>query len=148
MEKNKGGRPRYVVDYEKLQPLCEIQCTGEECANILKTSYETLNLRLKEDYAAKLAEDPDFDGVEFADGFQDYFKKHSATGKASLRRMQFKGANNGNTTMLVWLGKQHLGQSDKNEIKAQVNDYGNLEGDALDRKIVEMQQKLDKSRED
>jgi len=29
-----------------------------------------------------------------------------------------------------------------------INDYSDLEGDALDRKIVEMQQKLDKSRED
>lgn len=117
MEKNKGGRPRYIVDYEKLQPLCEIQCTGEECANILKTSYETLNLRLHEDYAAKLVEDPDYDEIDFADGFQDYFKKHSSTGKASLRRMQFKAAQSGNNTMLIWLGKQHLDQRDNRDMR-------------------------------
>ena len=118
MDKNKGGRPRYVIDYEKLQPLCEIQCTGEECANILHTSYETLNLRLHEDYAAKMADEPDYDGTEYADGFQHYFKKHSASGKASLRRMQFKGAQSGNNTMLIWLGKQYLGQRDSREPEA------------------------------
>lgn len=30
----------------------------------------------------------------------------------SLRRRQFKAADEGNATLLVWLGKQHLGQRD------------------------------------
>ena len=33
----------------------------------------------------------------------------------SLRRMQFEKAQTGNTTMLIWLGKQMLGQKDKIE---------------------------------
>jgi hypothetical protein len=37
-------------------------------------------------------------------------------GKVSLRRKQWELANKGNTTMLVWLGKQWLGQADKQEI--------------------------------
>lgn len=41
-----------------------------------------------------------------------------------------------------------LGLTDKKEIKAEVNDYANLEGDELNRKIAEMQQKLAKSQED
>ena len=37
-------------------------------------------------------------------------------GKASLRRMQYGAANKGNVTMQIWLGKQYLGQNDKQEI--------------------------------
>ena len=43
-------------------------------------------------------------------GFSDTFKKVSAVGKMSLRRAQYKAAIDGNTTMMVWLGKQWLGQ--------------------------------------
>lgn len=33
--------------------------------------------------------------------------------RASLKRAQYEAAvKKGNTTMLIWLGKQHLGQSD------------------------------------
>jgi hypothetical protein len=30
--------------------------------------------------------------------------------------MQFKAAEAGNPTMLIWLGKQYLGQSDKQDL--------------------------------
>jgi hypothetical protein len=43
-------------------------------------------------------------------GFADAYKKFSATGKTSLRRSQFNVALQGNPTMLIWLGKQYLGQ--------------------------------------
>ena len=46
-------------------------------------------------------------------GFADAYKKFSATGKTSLRRHQFDLAKKGNAAMLIWLGKQYLGQSDK-----------------------------------
>jgi hypothetical protein len=35
----------------------------------------------------------------------------------SLRRLQAKKAAEGNVTMLIWLGKQYLGQSDRQEQK-------------------------------
>ena len=35
--------------------------------------------------------------------------------------MQWDSAKKGNTTMLVWLGKQYLKQSDKQEVEATVN---------------------------
>lgn len=38
------------------------------------------------------------------------------SGKASLRRMQFKTAESGNATMQIWLGKQYLGQKDKQDV--------------------------------
>ena len=89
------------LDYKTLDNLCAIQCTGEECAAILNIDYDTLNAALKRD------------GNK---GFSEYFKLKGAKGKVSLRRKQFQTAEKGNVTMLIWLGKQYLGQSDKQEV--------------------------------
>jgi hypothetical protein len=102
-KKNKGGRPVKEIDYAQLQELCRLQCTGEECACVLGMRYETLNARLKADGHG---------------GFLEYNKSNLGYGKASLRRLQWKAANSGNTSMLIWLGKQYLGQSDKMETEA------------------------------
>jgi len=95
--KNKGGRPRAEINWEMLEKLCAIQCTGEECASVLGISYDALVAAIKRK------------GYE---SFPDYFKRYSASGKASLRRQQFRVAEKGNATMLIWLGKQYLGQRD------------------------------------
>lgn len=41
-------------------------------------------------------------------------------GKMSLRRLQWKSAQAGDRTMLVWLGKQYLGQTDKQNVSQEV----------------------------
>jgi len=92
-----GGAPTKPIDYKQLDTLCAIHCTGEECAAILRCSYEHLNNTLKKDGHG---------------GFLDYFKEKSSNGKASLRRRQYKLAEDGNATMLIWLGKQWLGQKE------------------------------------
>lgn len=43
--------------------------------------------------------------------FKEVFKDKRQGGKASLRRTQWKQAEN-NPTMAIWLGKQYLGQKD------------------------------------
>lgn len=85
------------IDFDVVDSLCNIQCTGEEIASVLGVDYDTLNARIKEKY-----------GILFS----DYFELKRGAGKASLRRMQWKAAEAGNNTMLVWLGKQYLGQRD------------------------------------
>lgn len=91
-------------DWQKIKGLCQILCTGEEIADILEVSYDTLQRRVTETH-----------GISFA----DFYKKMSANGKASLRRKQYKKAvEDGNTTMLIWLGKQYLGQKDQQEISS------------------------------
>lgn len=97
-DKNLGGRPRFVINYVTLKELCELHCTGEETASVLGCDYDTLNANL-----ARNGEG----------GYSEYFKRNSAEGRVSLRRRQFKSAVEGNVTMLIWLGKQHLGQQDK-----------------------------------
>jgi hypothetical protein len=47
---------------------------------------------------------------------QQYLDEGRARGTTSIRRQQFKKAMDGDTTMLIWLGKQKLGQTDKRHI--------------------------------
>lgn len=49
--------------------------------------------------------------------FGPLIKEERESGRASIRAKQFKLAMAGDKTMLVWLGKQLLGQKDKNEIQ-------------------------------
>ena len=101
------ARPKIEIDFDMVQKLCAIQCTGQQIADVLDLSYDTLERRVKEVYRIS---------------FADYIKKHSANGKMSLRRKQHEVAMSGNTTMLVWLGKQYLGQTDKQAVDNRSSD--------------------------
>lgn len=89
-----AGRPKKKIDYQTVEKLANIQCTQEEISNFLGISTRTLQ------------KDKEFLRI---------YKKGLENGKMSLRRMQFKKANDGNVSMLIWLGKQYLGQTDKVE---------------------------------
>ena len=94
------ARPTKNIDWEQVEMMCSIHCTGEEQASILGIDYDTLNKGCKRE-----------NGVSFT----EYFKQKSAGGKMSLRRKQYTTAMEGNTTMLVWLGKNWLDQKDQPE---------------------------------
>jgi len=94
------GRPLFDVNWDQVDELCAIQCTGEEIAGVLGCDYDTLATACKRE--KHLA-------------FSDYFKQKASNGKMSLRRTQYTTAMEGNPTMLVWLGKNWLGQTDKLE---------------------------------
>ena len=96
----KRGPPATKLDWEQVNAMCRILCTGEEISSILSIDYDTLNAACKRDHKM---------------GFSDHYKKHSSGGKMSLRRAQMKNALEGNPTLQIWLGKQHLGQTDKVE---------------------------------
>lgn len=96
-------KPMTEKEFEQLINMIRIQCTRDEICGILNMSETTLNRRIKEQ------------GIEGVDNFEALYKKHQDEGKASLRRSQWKAAQDGNPTMLVWLGKQVLGQKDKQE---------------------------------
>lgn len=101
MKKKTTGRPRLEVDLDLASRLASIMCTGQEIADVLQVSYDTVERRVRE---------------TFEMSFADWLKRHQAVGKSSLRRMQWKTAENGNVTMQIWLGKQYLGQVEKQEI--------------------------------
>lgn len=91
MDKNKGGRPKLKIDYSLVEKLASIQCTQEEISDILEISVRTL-LRDKK--------------------FCHIYKKGLGTGKMSLRRKQWTAIENGSVPMMIFMGKQILGQSD------------------------------------
>jgi len=97
------GRPLIKIDWKKVKKLCSIQCTGEEIASVLEISYDTLQRALEREKKTTFAE---------------YFKKNSGGGRASLRRRQFEAALAGNPALMIWLGKQYLGQEDKMDVNA------------------------------
>jgi len=98
---NKGGRPKKEIDLDALDKLCAIQCTGEEISSFFDIDYDTLNRICKD---------------EFNLSFSEYFAQKKGKGKIALRRAQYQSAINGNTSMLIWLGKNWLSQSDKQEV--------------------------------
>lgn len=101
------ARPRKEIDFEHLEKLCNIFCTKDEICDFFGIDEKTLTARVKE---------------KFGVGFSDYYKKAANNGKISLRREQFKLALKGNATMLIWLGKNILKQSDKVEMLQPVQD--------------------------
>ncbi len=96
----KSGRPQFPIDWETVDGMCAIQCTGMEIAGVLGCSYNTLVRAIKREKELT---------------FEDYFAQKSVEGKVSLRRKQYDTALEGNTTMLIWHGKQWLGQTDRIE---------------------------------
>jgi len=98
------SRPLIEIDWDQVDRMCEYHCTGEEQAGILGIDYDTLNTACKRERGCS---------------FSDYFKQKASGGKMSLRRRQFTAAMDGNSTMLVWLGKNWLGQADQPETEAQ-----------------------------
>ena len=101
--------------------LGNIQATGPECAAVLGVTEPTW--------------------IKFKKGFPEVeaaLRDGQGKGRASLRRRQFKAANDGNPTMLIWLGKQYLGQADKQEVSGknggpiQSVDLSKLKADELD----------------
>lgn len=90
------GRPRKEIDRLQFERLCGIQCTEEEIAGVFDCSVDTIENWCKRTYESK---------------FSEVYKIYSASGKASLRRTQFKLAER-SAAMAIFLGKQYLGQKD------------------------------------
>lgn len=100
--KNNGGRPLININKEEFEKLCKLQCTQTEIAGWFDCSEETLRRFCKREYGER---------------FCEVYTKLSASGKISLRRTQFKIADSGNAAMAIWLGKQYLGQTDKQAVE-------------------------------
>lgn len=92
------ARPKAQIDKDQFEKLCSMFCSQIEIADFFNVTDDTIQNWCKRTY--KL-------------GFSEVYKRKSSRGKMSIRRKQFEVAMDGNTTMLIWLGKQYLGQADK-----------------------------------
>jgi hypothetical protein len=99
-----GGAPPKVIDAEVAKRAASIGCTRDEIAAVLGVSPATLYNALKADETLR---------ADIEEGLNH--------GRATLRRLQWQQANNGNATMLIWLGKQLLGQKDHVELGSDPN---------------------------
>lgn len=95
------ARPRIEIDFKQFERLCGLQCTLAEVAGFFNCSEDTIERRVLEHYG---------------EGFADVFAKKRGAGKISLRRWQMQLAEKGNAAMLIFLGKNYLGQRDIQEI--------------------------------
>lgn len=96
---NPAGAPRKVIDIDVMKRAASIGCSKEETAALLGVSRATFYNHLNED-----------------PGLADAFDEAASNGKATLRRLQWQRAMNGSDTMLIWLGKNLLGQTDRHEL--------------------------------
>lgn len=94
------ARPRAEINQEEFEKLCGLQCTKEEICDWFGITDKTLDAWCKRTYEQS---------------FSVIFEKKRVRGKISLRRAQFKLAEK-SAAMAIFLGKNYLGQTDKQEI--------------------------------
>jgi hypothetical protein len=85
------------IDKEQFEKLCGIQCTQEEIACWFMVSVDTLEVWTKKTYSLR---------------FSEIFNQKRKRGHIALRRKQMDVALSGNVPMLIFLGKNYLGQTD------------------------------------
>ena len=94
------ARPKLDIDPERVEMLASFGCSTIEIARLHNCDESTIRLR-----------------------FKNELERGRENMKIKLRQLQWKQAENGNTSLLIFLGKQYLGQSDRNELEL----VGNLE---------------------
>lgn len=104
---NPVGHPGFNIDWNKIDFLLEAGCIGTQIAASLGISPDTLyNHCMKEK------------GVNFS----AYLKEKRAKGDSFLHVKQYEMAQDGNVTMLLWLGKNRLNQKENPEPPSSPND--------------------------
>jgi hypothetical protein len=87
-------KPSLDIDAEQVRKLAEIGLNNVDIAGFFDCDESTIRKR-----------------------FPEYLTKGRVDRKITFCRGQYKAAQEGNIAMLIWLGKQELGQADKVETK-------------------------------
>ena len=95
------GRPRKEIDKTDFEGLLELQCTLEEVTAFFDHKLNGCSADTIERWCKR----------EYGETFADVSAKKRNLGKISIRRMQFALAKK-SAPLLIFLGKQYLGQSD------------------------------------
>lgn len=99
------ARPKVQIDWHQVGEMLVAGCDTTSVATALGISTDTLYVRSKRDNKLD---------------FSAFSQQKRALGNDLLRRKQFEVAMSGNVPMLIWLGKNRLGQAEKQEVKAEV----------------------------
>ena len=89
------ARPKnYDIDTLQVEKLAGYGCTNTEIAGVYGCSADLIDK-----------------------SYSEFLTKGRANLKMRLRKAQLDSALSGNSTMLIWLGKQMLGQVDRQEVE-------------------------------
>ena len=89
------ARPKkHNLDTEKVEQLAGFGCTNTEIASFFGCDESLIRK-----------------------SYSEYLSKGRDKGKIRLRQLQWRAAERGNVSMMIWLGKQVLGQVDKQEVE-------------------------------
>jgi hypothetical protein len=101
-KKRAPNRPLLKIDWKVVDQMLEAHCLGTEIAARIGVSADTLYMRcLKENNST----------------FSEYSQRKKASGKSLLRLKQYNAAMQGDKSLLIWLGKNILNQSEKQSIE-------------------------------
>ena len=99
------GRKAKPIDWAYVEEMIKVGATMEEIGAVVGLDQVALTLRPE---------------------FLNCYKKAYSEGNISLRRMQMMQALHGHPTMLIWLGKNRLGQADK-----QIHEVSGRDGEPI-----------------
>jgi hypothetical protein len=106
----RAGRPRKPIDWEVVKGMLFVLATQQEIASYIGVAIDTLHARCKKEL-----------GITFTELSE---QKRQET-KIQLRKAQLAVAldpkHRSHGTMLIWLGKQYLGQREKQQLTGKNN---------------------------
>jgi len=94
---NKKGRPKININWAEVEKYLMAGCSGTQIAAALGIHKDTLYERCKTEHGMI---------------YSNYSAEKRQKGNSALLGKQFQVAMSGNVSMLVWLGKQRLGQQE------------------------------------
>lgn len=99
--KKSTGRPRVSIDWQLVGKYAESGASGNGIAAVIGINEATLRTRCV---------------VDNKIGLSEFLQQKRAKGDEYLRDKQYEVAMGGNVPMLIWVGKNRLGQADKQEV--------------------------------
>lgn len=99
---SKPGRPRAYIDWDRVAFLLEAGCSAQSIAEEMGIARNVLYDRCQRD-----------NNIDFS----TFTRQNALKGEHLLHKTQYETALSGNVPMLIWVGKNRLGQSDKQEIE-------------------------------
>lgn len=124
-------------EFDIFEKLCQKFCEQKEIADIMHTSIRAINNICKENY---FDEYDDYRPMTFGQ-VQDMLR---SKGRLRVREKQWEAIEKGNTTMLLWYGKNYLGQKDNptvdnslEEIKNNINSLSEILTDPKENRSID-----------
>lgn len=129
----KMGRPATEsakIDKAELEKLQRIYLSEQEVADWFDVTVKTLRRFIRKNYDST---------------FGQFREKGFVRTRAGIKRVQIEKALRGDNTMLIWCGKQYLGQSEKVEQLVEVEEKIECNLNWADEQIAEDRSEAEKS---